>query len=125
MSHKRAFEWAVEKVNLDTNLLKNTLIVDDDDEVPPNDSFGAQRKGDCLSVCMSVYICICLSVCPSFCDCLSVFFLSSWIFSVVLFIFLFFRPVSEKTSFINLFLSVSCFAFAIIPINIYQLQVLT
>lgn len=41
---KRAFEWAVETVNLRTDILGHTLVLDDDDTVQPHDSFGAQRK---------------------------------------------------------------------------------
>nr|KAG5694073.1 hypothetical protein BaRGS_033692 [Batillaria attramentaria] len=41
---KRAFEWAVESVNLKADILGHTLVLDDDDAVQPHDSFGAQRK---------------------------------------------------------------------------------
>lgn len=41
---KKAFEWAVESVNLRTDILGQTLVLDDDDAVQPHDSFGAQRK---------------------------------------------------------------------------------
>ncbi|KAK7479660.1 hypothetical protein BaRGS_00029126 [Batillaria attramentaria] len=48
---KRAFEWAVESVNLKADILGHTLVLDDDDAVQPHDSFGAQRKGkSCLFV---------------------------------------------------------------------------
>ena len=42
---KRAFEWAVQSVNLRNDILGPTLVLEDDDIVQPHDSFGAQRKG--------------------------------------------------------------------------------
>ncbi|NP_001191543.1 glutamate receptor subunit protein GluR7 precursor [Aplysia californica] len=40
----RALEWAVEEINLKSDLLAGTLVLVDRDTVPPQDSFTAQRK---------------------------------------------------------------------------------
>ncbi|XP_050390802.1 glutamate receptor ionotropic, kainate 2 [Patella vulgata] len=41
---KQAFEWAVEQINLRTDILGESLVLDDDQIVQAQDSFGAQRK---------------------------------------------------------------------------------
>ncbi|XP_071115475.1 glutamate receptor ionotropic, kainate 2-like isoform X1 [Haliotis cracherodii] len=41
---RQAFEWAVEKINLRNDVLGNTIVVVDDQEVLEQDSFSAQRK---------------------------------------------------------------------------------
>ncbi|XP_041354754.1 glutamate receptor ionotropic, kainate 2-like isoform X2 [Gigantopelta aegis] len=41
---RQAFDWAVEKINLRTGILGQTLVLPDSQQVQPQDSFGAQRK---------------------------------------------------------------------------------
>ena len=42
----KAFESAVQSWNLMPDVLDQFIILDDDDEIQPHDSFGAQRKGE-------------------------------------------------------------------------------
>ena len=43
-----AFRYAVERVNSDRNVLPNSLLSAQLEKIPPQDSFHASKRGECL-----------------------------------------------------------------------------